>query len=220
MGARFAPVNLQRLVRLQTQLAQRVVLEDRLSQPIRYIAGTDVAFPNSGETTRAAIVVMDFPGLRIVDQALVEQPTEFPYVPGFLSFREVPALLRAFEKIRYIPDLFLCDGQGIAHPRRFGLACHFGVETGIPAVGVAKSRLTGEYKEPAAERGSLADLTNRGEVIGAVLRTRDRVKPLFISPGHLMTLTGSVERVMACGRGFRLPEPTRQADKLAGAYKQ
>lgn len=212
--------NLSGIIKRQKQLAERVVLEDHLPETLRYVAGTDVAFPNKGQMTRAAIVVLDYPGLKVVEHSVLEQPTDFPYIPGFLSFREVPALLRAFEKLRTAPDLVLCDGQGIAHPRRFGLACHFGIETGLPTIGVAKSRLTGSYTEPGKQRGEKSALMDKGEQIGTVLRTRDNVKPLFISAGHRVTLSAAVARVLDCGGHYRLPEPTRMADKLAGAYGQ
>lgn len=204
---------------LQREWASKVIVEDQLPETIRYIAGTDVAFPEQGEVARAVMVVLSYPQLDIVDQAVHEQPTEFPYMPGFLSFREVPALLGAYAKLQYKPDVVLCDGQGIAHPRRFGLACHFGLETGLPTIGVAKSRLIGDYQEPLFKRGSYAVLSYQNEQVGYVLRTRNNVKPLFISPGHRLSQKSTMDLVLACGRGYRLPEPTRLADKLAGDYK-
>ncbi len=220
MRIAYPRVKLQQLIRRQNELAARVILHDQLPQDIQYIAGIDVAFPNRGETTRAAVVVMDYPALNMVEQAITEQPTEFPYIPGFLSFREVPALLNAFKQIQQTPDLVLCDGQGIAHPRRFGLACHFGIETGLPAVGVAKSKLVGRYQEPGTLSGSQSKLIDNGALLGTVLRTRDKVKPVFISSGHRISLDTSVKHVLACARGYRLPEPTRMADKLAGCYQR
>jgi len=204
---------------LQNKLASKVIVENQLPDTIRYVAGTDVAFPEQGKMTRAVMVVLSYPQLDIVDQAIYEQPTDFPYVPGFLSFREVPALLGAYAKLKYKPDVVLCDGQGIAHPRHFGLACHVGLETNLPTIGVAKSRLIGDYQEPLLKRGSYSVLSYQNEQIGYVLRTRDNVKPLFISPGHKMDQKSAMDLVLSCGRGYRLPEPTRLADKLAGDYK-
>ena len=181
------------------------------------MAGTDVAFEQRRAVTRGAVAVLTFPGLELHDYAIVRRPTQFPYVPGLLSFREVPALLDALAELEVTPDLLLCDGQGYAHPRRFGLACHLGVLTGLPAIGVAKSRLLGEHGPLPEKRGSRRALRYEGETIGAVLRTRAGVRPLFVSPGHRISLDTAVRFVMRCLTRYRLPETTRWADRLAAA---
>ena len=144
----------------------------------------------------------------------MRRPTAFPYIPGFLSFREVPAVLAALENISPMPDLILCDGQGIAHPRRFGLACHLGVITGIATVGVAKNRFIGEHSEVGLDRGSWQPLQDCGEIVGAALRTQTGVKPIYVSIGHKVNLTVAIEYVLCCARKYRLPETTRSADQL------
>lgn len=212
-------LNLSELRARQSALAKRIIGNDEIPATIQLIAGADVAFPDNGETTRAAIVLLEYPSLRVVAQTVHQQPTEFPYIPGFLSFREVPSLLIALQQLQRLPDVIFCDGQGIAHPRGFGLACHMGVETGLPCIGVAKSRLIGKHQIPADDRGSITPLTHHGQHIGNVVRSRDRVKPLFVSIGHKISLNTATRLVLECGRGLRLPEPTRLADKLAGAYR-
>jgi deoxyribonuclease V len=183
---------------------------------VRYVAGVDCAFPEQGLVTRAAVAVLSYPDLELHEQALVERPTDFPYIPGLLSFREIPALLAALGSLKTRPDLLICDGAGYAHPRGFGLACHLGVVTGIPSIGAAKSRLCGEHRMPARRAGSRTPLMYKDEVVGAVLRTRDGVAPLFISVGHKIGLDAAADWVLACTRGYRLPETTRWADGLAG----
>lgn len=199
---------------LQQTLAHKVSLSDQLPE-IRYVAGTDVGFEDKGKTTRAAIVVLSFPGLALIDYAISRRPTSFPYIPGYLSFRECPALLIALDTLRTVPDLILCDGQGIAHPRRFGIACHLGVLTDIPTIGVAKSRLTGTYLEPGNAKGDWQPLMDGNETIGAVLRSRRSVKPIFVSPGHKVSLHSAIDFTLACTTRYRLPETTRWADGLA-----
>jgi deoxyribonuclease V len=199
---------------IQARLRDQVVRENTLG-PVRRVAGVDVGFEDEGKTTRAAVVVLDFPGLTVQEQAISRTPTHFPYVPGYLSFRELPGVMQALEQLRTTPDLVLCDGQGIAHPRRFGLACHLGVITGLPTIGVAKSRLIGQYQEPADHKGSWEPLWDKEEMIGAVLRTRDHVRPLFISTGHRVDLPTAIDYVLRCTTRYRLPETTRWAHKLA-----
>ena len=199
---------------LQERLRAEVVPSDELG-PIRTVAGLDCAFKEGGRLTRAAVALLSFPELEFIEHAIAERPTDFPYIPGLLSFREVPALLMALEKLRRKPDLLLCDGQGYAHPRRFGLACHLGVASGLPSIGVAKSRLTGTHREPGLRVGSRAPLKDGDEVIGAVLRTRTGVKPLYVSVGHRVGLDTAVGYALRCCRGYRLPETTRWADGLA-----
>ena len=199
---------------MQEALRQRVVCKDRLNA-VRFVAGADVGFEDGGKTTRAAVVVLSFPQLELVEKSIVRRKTRFPYIPGYLSFREAPAVLAALGKLKQKPDLLLCDGQGIAHPRRFGLACHIGVLADIPTIGVAKTRLIGQYREPATRKGSQTPLTDDGELVGTVLRTRDNVKPLFVSCGHRIGLETAVDYVLKCVTRYRLPETTRWAHRLA-----
>ncbi|MEJ2361304.1 MAG: deoxyribonuclease V [Gammaproteobacteria bacterium] len=207
-------VSIAEAKRIQLELAQRVILEDDI-KAVSHVAGVDVGFEDKGRITRAAIAVLTFPELELADSSLARTQTTFPYVPGYLSFRELPAVLKALETLRIIPDLFLCDGQGIAHPRRFGIACHLGVLTDIPSIGVGKSRLTGHYEEPGQEKGCYSILTDKGEEIGVVLRNRDSTKPLFISPGHRVSQAGAMAWVLKCTTRYRLPETTRHAHRLA-----
>lgn len=203
---------------IQQQLRARVISEDRLG-PVHYVAGVDVGFEQSNTITRAAVTVLSFPALELKDQALARRPTSFPYIPGLLSFREVPAVLDAFARLNIRPDLVLCDGQGIAHPRRFGIACHIGVWMDIPAIGVAKSRLIGTHDEVPDCKGGYADLYDHGERVGVVLRTRVNVRPLYISIGHRISLETAIDYVMRCTTRYRLPETTRYAHKLASNLK-
>lgn len=199
---------------IQETLAASVIRKDALD-PVRWVAGVDVGFENKARTTRAAVVVLSFPGLELHTQAIGRSPTRFPYVPGYLSFRELPAVLKALDRLATTPDLLLCDGQGLAHPRRFGLACHLGVLTDIPSIGVAKSRLVGTHRDLAPEKGQWVPLIDRGETIGAVVRTRARVNPVYVSIGHRISLTTAVDYVLRCTTRFRLPETTRWAHRLA-----
>jgi deoxyribonuclease V len=200
---------------IQEKLAGRVISEDRLKKRISYVAGVDVGFEDGGATTRAALAVLSFPDLQLYEYAVARLPTAFPYVPGLLSFREAPAALQALKTIRQVPDLLLCDGQGLAHPRRFGLACHIGLLAGIPTIGVAKTRLVGEHGELPTEKGSRIDLLHKGERIGMVVRTRDAVKPVYVSVGHKVSLETAVNYVLRCTTKYRLPETTRWADRIA-----
>jgi deoxyribonuclease V len=204
------------LIEQQRCLAERVVVEDDLPATIRTVAGADAAFPDGGQTTRAAVVLMTYPDLETLDEAVAEQPTRLPYIPGLLSFRELPAILAALEQLSSVPDLVLCDGQGIAHPRRFGVACHLGVTTGLCTIGIGKSRLCGRAREPGRLRGEFSPLRDGEETIGRVLRTRSGVRPLFISSGHRISLETAARLTLECTPRFRLPEPIRAADRLAG----
>jgi deoxyribonuclease V len=201
---------------IQESLRDKVVARDRLGK-IGTVAGIDVGFEKRGTVTRAAVVVLDFPGLAPVEQAVARRPTCFPYVPGYLSFREAPAVLAALKQLRTRPDLLLCDGQGLAHPRRFGLACHLGLLLDIPSIGVAKSRLIGTHGEVPEEKGGWVALEDKGEIIGAVLRTRAGVKPVYVSVGHRVSLATAIDYVMRCTTRYRLPETTRHAHRLASA---
>jgi deoxyribonuclease V len=201
--------------KLQTDLSHRIVRSNRRLSP-RTIAGIDVSVARFSKAGRAAIVVLNYPGLEIIDMATSEGEISFPYVPGLLSFREMPLILKAWEKLRTIPDLILADGQGIAHPRRLGIASHLGLTLDIPSIGCAKSRLIGEHAPPAAEAGSFSFLTDHGEIIGAAVRTRTSVNPVYVSIGHKIDLESSISWVLNCCRGLRLPEPTRLAHIAAG----
>ena len=208
------PDNVAAARAMQEALRQQVVREDRLG-PVTTVAGIDVGFEDGGRTTRAAVAVLAFPGLEPVAQAISRRPTSFPYVPGYLSFRELPAVLEALERLAALPDLILCDGQGLAHPRRFGLACHLGVLTDLPCIGVAKSRLIGTHAELPPDKGRWVPLRDRDETIGAVLRTRTRVSPVYVSIGHRVCLETAIDYTLRCSTRYRLPETTRHAHRLA-----
>ena len=197
---------------MQEQLADQVVSENRLGR-VTTVAGVDVGQQN--DIAQAAVVVLNFSDLEIKYVATARRRVQFPYIPGLLSFREGPVILDAFDKLSATPDLLIFDGQGRAHPRRLGIASHIGLLTGLPAIGCAKSRLCGQYREPDSKRGSHVPLIDNGEIIGAVLRTRTGVKPVYVSVGHNIDLAASIEYVLACCRGYRLPETTRQAHRLA-----
>ncbi|PWG63119.1 deoxyribonuclease V [Sediminicurvatus halobius] len=199
---------------LQTRLARKVRLGPA-PESVQLIAGVDTGFADAGRTARAAVVVMRWPGLEPVAEMVAERPTPMPYVPGLLSFRELPAVLDALERLAMTPDLVLCDGQGIAHPRRLGIAAHLGVITGFATIGVGKSRLVGTHAEPDIGKGAWAPLMDGAERIGTVLRTRAGVRPLWVSPGHRVDHDGAADWVLACCRRYRLPEPIRAADRLA-----
>ena len=212
------PQTAEEAAKIQQELASEVITEDRLDS-VQYVAGVDVGFAESGSLTRAAVAVLSFPDLQLQEHQIAYRPTTFPYIPGFLSFREVPAVIDALEKVTIVPNLILCDGQGIAHPRRLGIACHLGLLIDVPTIGVAKSLLIGQYKQLGDERGSWQPLIDRGETIGAVLRTRTGVKPVYVSSGHRISLPTAIDYVMRCTPKYRLPETTRWADKLASNRK-
>jgi deoxyribonuclease V len=200
---------------LQVELASRVVAHTTFEpRDVRTVAGVDVSYKDG--LARAAVVVLRFPELDPVDSALGQVPVSFPYVPGLLTWREGPGVLAALEKLAVWPDLFLFDGQGLAHPRRLGLAAHLGVLLDRPSIGCAKSRLIGTHAEPGPAVGDWAPLLDGEETIGAVLRTRAGVKPLFVSVGHRVDLPAAIDFVLRCTRGYRLPETTRHAHRLAG----
>ncbi len=203
-------------IQVQKELASQVETDDSLPLTgIHRVAGVDVGFEEGGRITRAAAVLLDFPSLELRDFAITRVKTIMPYIPGLLSFRECPAIMKALSQLRLQPDLIFCDGQGIAHPRRFGVACHLGVLTGLPTVGVAKSRLCGVHNEIEQGRGSQSDLIDKGEIIGRVFRSRDGCRPLYVSIGHRISLDTAISYVQACLKGYRLPETTRWADALA-----
>ena len=214
LGALAWPRSVAAAVAVQRELAGRVSTQDEVGA-VRRLAGVDVGFPGGGPVARAAVAVLSFPGLEPVEHVLAEQPVEFPYVPGLLSFRELPVVLQALGRLQQAPDLLLVDGQGRAHPRRFGIACHLGVLTGLPSIGVAKTRLIGEHAVVPDRRGAWVPLRDRGEVIGAVLRSRVGVTPIYVSVGHRVSLERAVDWVMACITRYRLPQTTRAAHALA-----
>jgi deoxyribonuclease V len=202
---------------IQLELAARVSREGKAAG-LRHVAGVDISVNRWAKTGTGAVVVLSYPELELVEAEVVTDRLEFPYVPGLLTFREAPLILAACAKLRTRPDIVIVDGQGIAHPRRIGLASHLGLLLGIPTIGCAKSRLIGEYREPDAAAGSFTELLDNGEVIGAVLRTRTGVKPVFVSVGHKLSLPEAVRQVLGCCRGYRLPEPTRLAHQAAGGH--
>jgi deoxyribonuclease V len=202
-------------IEIQKELAGEISRVGNIPN-IQFVAGVDISVNRWTKTGTGAVVILSYPSLEITEIKVVTDRINFPYVPGLLSFREMPLLLKAFEKIERGPDLVLVDGQGIAHPRRVGLASHLGLWLGVPTIGCAKSRLCGEHEIPPLEAGRSTELVDNGEVIGAVLRTKESVKPLYISIGHLIDLPSAIRFVMACCRGYRLPEPTRLAHLAAG----
>lgn len=199
---------------IQERLRHEVVKKDILAKP-QLVAGVDVGFEQGGTVTRAAVAVLNFPDLTLREHAIARRKTRFPYIPGYLSFREAPAVLAALKKLRKKPDLLLCDGQGLAHPRRFGLACHLGVLADIPSIGVAKSRLIGDHGHLHETKGAWVPLLVGGERVGAVLRTRTGVRPLYISVGHRISLRTAIKYVLLCTAKYRLPETTRHAHRFA-----
>jgi deoxyribonuclease V len=202
-------------IAIQNGLRGYVVLRDELPALVQRVAGVDVGFESGGAVTRAAVAILAYPGLERIETRIARQPTTFPYVTGLLSFREIPAILKAMESCGTLPDLLLVDGQGVAHPRRFGIAAHLGVLTGIPSIGVGKTRLIGTHGSVPDTRGTWTPLVDKGEIVGAVLRTRPGVKPLYVSAGHRVCLETAVSWVMRCTGRFRLPETTRQAHRFA-----
>ena len=200
---------------LQAELAAKVSLQDDFPRPVRTVAGFDVGFEDDGATTRAAVVLLDAASLQPLESHLARVPTSMPYVPGLLSFRELPALVRALAMLSQPPDVAMLDGQGIAHPRRLGIAAHFGVACGLPSVGVAKTLLAGHFDEPDPAPGARSPVVLRGDTVGYALRSKRRCRPLVVSPGHRVSLDGALALVMATLAGYRLPEPTRLADRLA-----
>jgi len=212
------PLTAEDVIAIQNQLRSQVITEDQLGD-VQYVAGVDLGFEEDGAISRAAVAVLSFPDLQLQEKAIAKRPTTFPYIPGFLSFREIPAILDALETVSITPDLIVCDGQGIAHPRRLGIACHLGVLIDIPTIGAAKSLLVGKHDEVPVEKGSWQPLRYRGEVVGAVVRSRTGVKPLYVSPGHRISLPTAIDYVLRCTTKYRLPETTRWADKLASNRK-
>lgn len=201
-------------VKLQEELRGQIILKDRI-QDLKLIAGVDCSYDLQTNISRAVICVFTYPEMELVESVMAHLPTEFPYVPGLLSFREIPVLLEAFRILNSEPDLLMVDGMGIAHPRRMGIAAHLGLLLNIPSIGVGKSLLCGKYEMPGLCKGDRSDLVHRKEKIGTVLRTKANTNPLFISPGHLISPDSANKLVLDCMGKFRLPEPTHTADKFS-----
>ncbi len=207
-------------IEIQKHLAQQILLTPLKHQP-RTIAGVDVSLERFGTELFAGVIVLSYPDLQVIGHAVIKTNVIFPYIPGLLSFREIPGLLHCFEQLKIKPDIVMVDGQGIAHPRKLGIATHLGLVLGIPTIGIAKSRLYGAYREPQGVDES-APITNpkTGEQLGYALKSKMRSNPLVISPGHLITTEEALTYTKACLRGYRLPEPTRLAHKLVNAFRK
>ncbi len=225
IGAIIWVVKINRLHSWQVSTAQALDIQRRLAKQVsrnsevtapHFIAGVDISVGKAQGMATAAVVVLSYPELRLVETKVVQGKLDFPYIPGLLSFRESPLTLTACQELTITPDLILVDGQGIAHPRRFGLASHLGLFLNTPTIGCAKSRLCGQYEEPGVEPGSYAELIDKGETIGMALRTKLGVKPIYVSIGHKIDLQTAIHWVMKCCRGYRIPEPTRLAHLAAG----
>ena len=209
----------QEAIKIQKELCSCVILEN-LSQTVKCVAGTDVAFSKKTNTAWACVVMLSFPELIKTDEACIKGKTRFPYIPGLLSFRELPFILEALKKLRIEPDLIFCDGQGIAHPRGLGLASHLGILIEKPTIGCAKTRFVGEFAEVGQNRGDYSYLLYKGRKVGAVVRTRSGVKPLFISPGYAISMDDAVRLILKCGGRYRIPEPIRQAHLMVTRIRQ
>lgn len=198
--------------KLQSELASKVIKDNRLDE-VRFVAGVDVGYAKKSDRLIAAVVILNADTLDVIEITTAEDQAYFPYIPGLFSFRELPPIISAFSKCKHSPDLVVCDGQGYAHPRRFGLACHLGVIFDVPTIGCAKTRLIGKYDEPDITRSSSSPLFDNGEVIGSVLRTQNNVKPVYVSIGHRISLATACEWILKLSPKYRLPENTRQADQ-------
>ncbi|QJD98468.1 deoxyribonuclease V [Mucilaginibacter robiniae] len=216
--AQYEQLTAEQAITYQQELRHQIKLEP-LNKPVRIIAGSDISFNKYSEVVYAGIVLLKYPEMEIIGHATAISRTTFPYISGLLAFREVPALLEAWNKLEIKPDVLVLDGQGIAHRRRMGIASHFGVITNTPTIGSAKSRLFGRYEEPANEPGSQSPMYDRDEVIGIALRSKKNCNPIFISPGHKVTLEQSVEVIKNCLKSYRIPEPTRQAHILVNKVR-
>ena len=220
LPASLSPADLAAAEEQQRRLAHQVVSTDHLPPIVATIAGVDVAYAQHSDQLVAAAVLLDAATLRVLHTAVVHQPVAFPYVPGLFSFRELPPILAALAQLPQAPDLVICDGQGLAHPRRFGLACHLGVVTGLATIGCAKTRLVGDYPALSPERGSAADLSYEGQTVGRALRTQTGKNPVFVSTGHRISLSTACQWVLHCAPTYRLPETTRAADHLVNQERQ
>jgi deoxyribonuclease V len=210
----------QEAIRIQQELRPQVALRDAVGAEVRTVAGMDVSYDKQSPWLFAAIVVLRLPGFERVEAVAVRADARFPYVPGLLSFRESPAGLEAWERLKIRPDCLICDGHGLAHPRRFGFACHFGLLVDLPTIGFAKSVLVGAFTPPGHSRGSVSDLVDAGEVLGAAVRTREGAEPVFVSVGHRISLAAAVKTVLTCSPVYRIPEPIRQAHTLVNRLRR
>jgi deoxyribonuclease V len=208
-----------RALEIQRTLSRKVKLTP-LKNKIRFVGGVDVSFSKGSDDLWAGVSVFRYPELLKIETRWVKGKADFPYIPGLLSFRELPHIIRSIRELNILPDVIICDGQGIAHPRGMGIASHLGVLMDIPTIGCAKTRLIGEFKEPARRKGSYSLLKYRGKIVGAVLRSRESVRPIFVSPGHMITLQESIEIVIRCCTRYRLPEPIRSAHRLVNSIRQ
>ncbi|HEX3561101.1 MAG TPA: deoxyribonuclease V [Pyrinomonadaceae bacterium] len=206
-------------VELQKRLRERVSVVP-LKKNVETIAGADISFNKFDPVVYAGVVVLRLPSLEVIEEVGVVSETRFPYVPGLLSFRETPSVLEAWAKLKTEPDAVMFDGQGLAHPRRVGIASHVGLLIERPTLGCAKSVLVGKFDEPGEERGSWTPMSDKGETVGAALRTKTRVQPIYVSPGHLIDLAGAIQLTLRCDGGYRQPEPTRRAHLLVNALRR
>ncbi len=213
------PTTVQEMRKMQIKLRERLVQQSFPVLP-RLIVGLDAAFSKDGKRCLGAAILWDSQKKAVIEAQYAEQAVPIPYIPGYLSFREAPTLLQAYSQLKQTPELIMCDGHGIAHPRRLGIAAHIGVLLDRPSIGVGKSKLCGSYQEPGLSTGSSAPLLQGQALLGRVLRSKNKVRPLFVSPGHKMDIPSAVAIVMACCHGYRLPEPTRLADKMIALYKR
>lgn len=205
--------------KIQLRIRERLELADRLPR-IRRVAGADLAYDMAGNRAIAGVVIYRYPEMEEIERAWAESPITFPYVPGLLSFREIPALLKVFARVRNAPDLIFYDGHGYAHPRRFGIACHLGVLLNRPTIGCGKSLLVGTHGDVPKRAGSWTPLRDGGEILGAVLRTREGVHPIYVTQGHRISLESAIEFVTAVLDGYRIPRPTRDADRFVADVKR
>jgi deoxyribonuclease V len=208
------PTTAEAAIALQQELRAQVVRVDDFGT-VQTVAGVDVGFEQDDRVSCAAIAVLGFPDLQIQESVIIRRPTTFPYIPGLLAFREVPVVMEALTHLKRLPDLLLCDGNGYIHPRRCGFACHLGILSGLPAIGVAKTPYLGEHQPLASERGAWQPIYDANELIGAVVRTQENVKPVYVSVGHRISLDSAIDIVLQCTPTYRLPETTRQADQLS-----
>lgn len=212
-------VNPAQAIEIQRQLRSHIVIE-KPQQEFDLVAGADISFDKGSDVVYAGVVVLQLRDLREVARATAVSRAKFPYIPGLLSFRESPSVLEAWEKLKLQPDVVMVDGQGLAHPRRFGIASHLGLLLDLPSVGCAKSLLLGKHEEPPLPAGSYSYLVDRDETIGVALRTRDGISPVFVSVGHKIDLESAIALVMKCTHGYRIPEPIRQAHQVVNALRE
>jgi len=212
-------VNTKKARELQEQLREKIIFKP-LKKNIKIVAGCDVSFAKKSNEIYAGVVIMQLPGMQVIEKKFKKGITGFPYIPGFLSFREIPVLAKVFQKIECHPELILCDGQGMAHPRFFGLACHLGLILNMPTIGCAKSRLVGDAEDVGLSKGDYSDIYFKEKKVGLLIRSRSNVKPIYVSPGHLIDIPSCYKIVMDCLGKYRIPEPTRLAHILVNEYRK